>query len=432
MLIAVAIVFMPSAHIYNVMAFALLIYLWFFGSAYVEALFMVMFMIGMVTGYAILFTITSIYFSAPDDSTFFYMLPAQKYLLQGRGHEAVMLTGIGGLIGIGFLVFVVGIGMPLMIPLFRALRDLFAPHLYWIIGLVIVFILMTEWPKDFGTARTPWGRVKDGWATLIPGYVTFILASILGMIIFYRTIIPVNSAFQGLMPVFVGLFAVPAILVNIVSIAEIPRQHISKSIDVSTEDITRGAGAGIMGGMFGAFIPAVTPGPAGLLAGHATAQRGDKMFIISMGATRVIYYVGAVMLFFLPMVHLRRGGCAININLFFAPETVETYYILTAAIAISGLLSFILLIYLSKAVIKLITRFDYRRISVIVLFVIIAIVYAITSWQGLLIMCAATAIGLIPVTFQSRRLNCLAVLLTPLFLNMAGLGPTVAGWLGLL
>ena len=43
------------------------------------------------------------------------------------------------------------------------------------------------------------------------GYFTFLAAGILGIFIFYRTIIPVNGAYQSLMPLFVGLFAIPAI-----------------------------------------------------------------------------------------------------------------------------------------------------------------------------------------------------------------------------
>jgi TctA family transporter len=58
-------------------------------------------------------------------------------------------------------------------------------------------------------------------------------------------------------------------------------------------------------------------------------------------------------------------------------------------------------------------------------------VLGMTGWTGLLVTVAATGIGLIPVMYHSRRMNCMGVLLIPILLNMAGLGPTVAGWLGL-
>ena len=40
--------------------------------------------------------------------------------------------------------------------------------------------------------------------------------------------------------------------------------------------------------------------------------------------------------------------------------------------------------------------------------------------------------GLVPVLHGSRRMNCLGVILLPIACNMSGVGPRVAGWLGLL
>jgi TctA family transporter len=45
---------------------------------------------------------------------------------------------------------------------------------------------------------------------------------------------------------------------------------------------------------------------------------------------------------------------------------------------------------------------------------------------------AATGIGLIPVAFGCRRMNCMGVLLVPITLNMAGVGASVAHVLGLI
>ena len=50
---------------------------------------------------------------------------------------------------------------------------------------------------------------------------------------------------------------------------------------------------------------------------------------------------------------------------------------------------------------------------------------------GMLVMLAGTGIGLVPIMFHSRRMNCMGVLLAPAILRMAGLGPVVARWLGL-
>ena len=63
---------------------------------------------------------------------------------------------------------------------------------------------------------------------------------------------------------------------------------------------------------------------------------------------------------------------------------------------------------------------------------VLLVVLGLTGLSGLLIMVTATFIGLIPVLYHSRRMNCMGVLLVPIFLNMAGWSPVVLKFLGLL
>ncbi|KXB01919.1 hypothetical protein AKJ44_01860 [candidate division MSBL1 archaeon SCGC-AAA261F17] len=86
---------------------------------------------------------------------------------------------------------------------------------------------------------------------------------------------------------------------------------------------------------------------------------------------------------------------------------------------------------LSRAAMKLDNKWGYRRFSWIVFISLFFIVYGITGIPGLLLMFVCTGIGLMPVLFRSRRLNCMAVLLVPIFLNMAGFGPRIIEALGL-
>jgi putative membrane protein len=81
---------------------------------------------------------------------------------------------------------------------------------------------------------------------------------------------------------------------------------------------------------------------------------------------------------------------------------------------------------------RLVTVMDYRWVSAGTLALLVGGVLVLSGWGGLLIAATATAIGLIPVLWGSRRMNCMGVLLLPLTIQMAGLGPKVAGWLGLI
>jgi putative membrane protein len=387
-----------------------------------------MFFLGLITGYAMLNTIPSIFLSAPDDSTVFVVLPGQKYLLQQRGYEAVVLTGIGGLGGIAVLALLT----PVASTLFPALRAIIQPHLHWILWTVIAYMLISEWPK--GSDRAPAGlrRWWDGWKSLTAGLITFLLSGILGFVLLYRSLVPVTIAYQNLLPAFVGLFAVPWILQNILSNVELPQQYITKSVDTTPWLILRGTFAGALGGLFAAFFPVVTGGIGGFLAGHATAQRDDRLFIISQGASKIVYYVGGFLFFFVPGLHLTRGGMAWMLSSLWSSYTPQTYYLAVAAVVLSGVLSFFLLLLMTRLVIKLVAKVHYRWISVGTLVVLLTIVIGTTGWGGLLICAVATGIGLIPVLWGSRRMNCMGVLLLPIALNMAGVGGVVAGWLGLI
>lgn len=386
-----------------------------------------MFMLGMIVSYAMLNTIPSIFFGAADDSTAFVVLPGQRYLMEKRGYEAAVLAGAGGLGGLAVLLLLAPV-MPVALPL---VRTVVGPHLHWILGAVILFMLMSEWPKGSDRGTTGLAKLLDAWRSLGAGLLTFLLSGILGFVLFYGNLVPPERAFQNLLPAFAGLFAIPWVLQNIISQAQIPAQHVPRSVDLSPRLLVRGVGAGSLGGLFAAFFPAVTGGIGGFLAGHATAQRDDRLFIVSQGTSKLIYYVGALAIFFVPGLHMTRGGMAWMLSVIYAPRTPAIYWVAIAAMLVSGALAFLLLLVLSRAAIALVSRIDYRWISVATLLTLVGIVLLMTGWGGLIIAVVAAGIGLLPVMWGARRMNCMGVLLLPLTLNLAGLGTPVASWLGL-
>ncbi|MCK4648818.1 tripartite tricarboxylate transporter permease [bacterium] len=424
-LIAATLSLIPALHIFNVAAFIVLIIMKTEGLIPYEAL--PVFMMSMVVAFSILNTVPALFLGAPDESAIWMVLPGQKYMMLGRGYEAVVLSGIGAL---GAIV-ILGLMTPISFRIFPVIKNLLRDHMFWVLTLISAYIIMSEWPKATLRPKTKLGRFIDGWKSCSAGLLTFILAGALGLIVFNKTLVPIDRAFQSITPVFVGLFAVPWVLINIISKNEIPPQYISNSVDVDANFASRGIAAGALGGAFAALFPVVTGGIGGLLAGHATAQRDDRIFIISQGASKTLYYVGAFLLLFVPALSLRRGGMAWILSPIYSPRTISEYVLALAAIAIAGGLSCILLLYYSRLIIKLITRVNYRLVSFVTLFILLGIVFAMAGPWGIFIMIPASGIGLIPVLFHSRRMNCMAVLLVPMILNMAGLGPKIVSFLRL-
>jgi len=425
-LLASLLAIVPALHIYNVAGFILLAS----GAlaAWMNPEQMAFLFLGLITGYAMLNTISSIFLSVPDDSTIFIVLPGQKYLLQRRGYEAVVLTGIGGLGGLVVLALLTPVASRLLPPI----REILRPHMAWILWTIIAYMLFSEWPKGTDRAPAGWRRWWDGWKSLTAGLATFLLSGVLGFVMMYRSLVPLEVAYQNLLPAFVGLFAVPWVIQNIMARVELPSQHIARTVDAPFAAIFQGTAAGVLGGLFAAFFPVVTAGIGGFLAGHATAQRDERAFVISQGASKVVYYVGGFLLFFVPGLHLTRGGMAWMVSTQYSTYTPERYYWATAAVLVAGVLAFFLSLGLTRLVIALTARVSYRSISFATLAILLAVVMIVTGWGGLAVCAVATGIGFIPVLWGSRRMNAMGVLLLPIALNMAGAGDAVAGLLGLL
>lgn len=426
-LVAAGTALFPGLHAYNLLGlFMIGVH---GGQVSLPAPFLLSFSIALVCGWSLLNTLPSILLSAPDESAIFTVLPGQSYLMQGRGHEAVMLVGAGGLIGILFLIGVIAPSAPHLLPGFNAVLR---PHLHWVLWVVILFVLMSEWPKGGNLEPTRLGRFVGAWTGLFAGLLTFMLSGLMGFVLLYRSPVSAEVAFQNIMPALVGLFAVPGCLMNLMSGAEMPEQSSFRTFQMEPSLLFRAAVAGGLGGIFAAFFPGITGGVGGLLAGHATAQRSARLFLVSQGVCKVVYYVGALLFFFVPGVTLTRGGGAWMLRGLHRPNGWGDYFLVLGSIAFSGALAFILMAPLSRLMLRLLPYMGFRLFSTLALILMVAMVWGITGVSGLAILTVGTGIGLIPILFGSRRLNALGLLLLPIACNLSGVGPAVASSLGLL
>ena len=420
---------LPGLHIYNVMGVLVLGVLGLSKAGidvppevYLPA------MTGMVVGWSVVNTIPAVLLGTPDESALFTVLPGQKYLMAGRGFEGTMITAVGALAGAWFLLAVVAPCAPVYLPV---AQQVLKGHMHWILWIIITFMLMSEWPKGGNRGEAGWAKFFDAWKSLLVGLATFLLSGLLGFVLLTSSPVSHDVAFQNIMPAFVGLFAVPWCLLNMISAASVPPQRLAKSLDVDGDVILRSVWSGGLGGGLAAYLPVVTGGVGGMLAGHACAQREERVFIMGQGVSKFIYYVGAMMLLFVPGLHLTRGGGAWMVKTLYVPAGVSDYFLVLGSIAVSAGLSYLAMEPLARLVVRFVSRFDYRHVSTFALCVILLVVLLVTGWTGLFIAAVATGIGLLPVLFGSRRLNCLGILLLPVACNMSGFGSRITGFLGL-
>lgn len=383
---------------------------------------------GVMGAFSVLGSIPGILLAAPDDSALFTVLPGQKCLMRGRGHEAVLITAAGSAAGLLLLLPLSLFAVRSLPPIWTVLR----PHAHWILWCVIVFMLMSEWPKGGGLGPAGWRRLAEAWRSPGMGLVTFLLSGLLGMVLLFRSPVAPEAAFQNLMPAFVGLFTLPWLILNLAARTSVPPQNVSSFSCLRPGQWGAGALAGMLGGGFAALFPVVTGGIGSLLAGHATSQRDDRAFLVSQGTARVVYYVGGFLLLFVPGLHLTRGGAAWLLRGLYVPHNRTDFMLCLAAVALAGAASLLLAAPLSRFVLRATARWGYRRLTAFSIVVSIALVAGMTGIPGLCVMAVAGAIGLLPVLYGARRMNCLGVILLPMACNMSGVGARLAGWLGLL
>jgi putative membrane protein len=424
-ILGAAVALAPGLHVYNVAGLALVLAAG--GALPVAGQPLAMLMLGLVTGWTVVNVVPSVFLFAPDDASAVAVLPATRMLLRGRGLEAALLVGAGSLAGLLALVAL----SPLLDEALRPVRQIIAPHTGWMLAAVIAFLVVGEWPRGDMLAPTPLRRLASAWAYLGAGLLTFLLSGTLGLVLMYRSPIPAEAAFQNLMPAFVGLFTIPGLLQIALLGVRPPPQSTAWPAAPPPYSLLRGALTGVAGGLFASVMPVVTGGIGGLLAGHATAQRDDRLFLISQGGSKAAYYVGSLLLLFVPGLGLTRGGMAWMLTTVYVPFGWRSYWLAVSAVALSGALSFVLLALLARGAARLAGRIDARLFAWPALAASLALTIGFTGLGGLAVAVLASCIGMIPVLAGGRRLNCLGVLLLPITLNVIGAGPHVARWLGL-
>ncbi|MBP7653159.1 tripartite tricarboxylate transporter permease [Candidatus Dependentiae bacterium] len=448
----------PSLHIYNVAGIAII--LWIELSTKIPYYTIGPFFMALMVSFAFINTIPMTFFSAADESAGASILPTTDMLKSGKGRDASVISGLATFVGAVILVlltpFVFYIAPYIYLPM-RA-------HLHWIIGLILVFYVMSEWPKGAGRGKTPWAKFKNAWHNCFAGLLTFVLSSIIGLIITSKPLAPPEKSFQNIMPIFLGFFAFPSIIQAMMSEAKYPvKQYNSKYLNCKWSDFGYGALPGIIGGLITAFIPAVTVGISAIFAGHITNHRNlrqasfekpknpntavhihipeiyyqqERVFLVAGGINKIIYYVGAFLFLFaitdLTPNGMGRGGMNILLKPIFSPERGD-FAVMLATIFFTSALSLLLLIYFTDWTIKIMPKINVRLVYGIVTVVLLVLLFVMGGgWMAIGVAAATTCVGLIPVFYSCRRSHCMAVLLVPIALNMAGYGDAIARFLGLM
>ncbi|MFZ5955119.1 MAG: tripartite tricarboxylate transporter permease [Nanoarchaeota archaeon] len=346
--------------------------------------YLIAFIISMAITHTFIDFIPSIYLGAPNEDTILSILPGHEFLLEGKGHEAVLLTLIGASSSTIILI--------ILIPLF----NFFVPYIFpfiqrmmaWILILISIFLISKEKNSKFNA------------------FVIFILSGFLG-------IVSLNmSANQTLLPLLTGLFGAPVLIISVQKRIDIPEQKIGKFI-FNVKELLKPILTTALVSPVCSFLPGVGSSQAAVIGSEITGNMNRKEFLIFNGSINTL--VLSVSFLTLYSIQKSRSGPANAIQQI-ATLTSNHLPLIISSVLISALFSIFSAIQISKIFAKNINKINYAKISLFVLILMILMIFIFSGSIGLMIFVSSAFLGLTCTDWNVKRTHLMGCLLIPTIL----------------
>jgi putative membrane protein len=338
--------------------------------------------------------IPSIFLGAPDEDSVLSVLPGHTLLLKGRAYPAVVLTLYGGLTALLIIL--------LFTPLFIYILPKIHNYIVTIMPLILIlasgYLIFLE-------------KKKRLWALII-----FLLAGLLG-------ISALNSNLkEPLLPLLTGLFGASNIIMSIKNKTKIPKQKIFplKKIRLRKKSFGKATLASIIAAPLTSFLPGLGSAQAAVIGSEIigdekSGKLNSREFLFLLGAINTI--VMGLSFITLYSIQKTRTGAAVAISKLTELTLPNTLTIL-ATIVISGILAFFITILLTKLISRHITRIKYRKLSLIILslLLIVILIFSEDFIISLIIFISSTTLGITAILLGIRRMHLMGSLLIPTIL----------------
>ena len=316
----------------------------------------------------------SIYMQAPEANTALSTMPGAEKAANGRGPEAFHSTLIGGILSIMTIVVL----LPLFALFLKDIYSLLSPFMAYIVAFFLFFLIFQN--------------------ELKPAIVTSSLAGALGFL-------SLNSSLGGqfiLMPVFGGLFAVPALLSSFQKDFNLPEQDFEAGFSG-----TKGGFTGVLSGLIAGTVPGV--GAAGSTTFLSPLMDNESEFLAGMGGVNTTDIV--VSFIALMTIEKARSGASVALQSLSTPVKHEVYMLIGISVFCAGI-SALLALRTEKLFMKIINSLSFQKAGLSILIIIGILSFVLSGWFGILTLITASFIGFYSLE-NSCRACCMAVLLIP-------------------
>lgn len=347
------------------------------------------FIISMAVTHTFLDSIPSIFLGAPDADMALGVLPGHRLLLEGKGYEAVKLTVIGSLLALIATLILI----PFMIPFVPKIYSIIQPYIGYILIAVVVYMILKE------------KKLND----IFWGSFVFFISGILGIIV-----LGWGNLEQPLFPLLSGLFGVSTLIISLLQNAEIPKQHITESIEVGFGKKVKAIASAVFCGSLTGLLPGLGAAQAAILAMQIVGNIGNHAFMILIGGINTVNFTFSLVTFY--TLQKARNGAVVAILEIVKQINLEQLLVFLFTALIAGCIAAFLALFFARIFSKLIVKVNYRILCVgIISFITLMAIY-FSGIIGLLILATSTAVGIIPGLIGVKRSHAMGCLLLPVIL----------------
>lgn len=320
--------------------------------------------------------IPSVFLGCPDAEN--SLLPGHELLKNGKGLQAVFLSSYGSLAGI----FLIAIFSPILIYLLPKVTLMINPFIVYILIGISLFLFIKEKDK-------------------ISSLKIILLTSIAGMIVLNLEVD------ESLLPMLSGFFGIPLILESIKNKTEIKKQETTLELPKKKAKSLTFA---MISSLICGFLPGLGTSQSAVIS-TSLYRTAREEFLILIGAANTIVLIASFLMIY--TTGKIRTGVAAVISEILPDFSFKIFIIILICALISGTISFFLAIYLSKKICNKISEYDYKKISIGVLILIVGINLLVGKASGILILVFCSIIGLYSNKLEVRKSNMMYCLLTP-------------------
>lgn len=351
----------------------------------------VLFLVSMGVVHSFVDFIPSIGLGAPSSDNFLSVLPGHRFLLKGKGFQAIKLSVIGGVFA--------GIFSLLLLPVYFLFLIEFIELISFLIPSILLFVLFLMLVSEKGVKKK------------LFALIVIIFSGALGLIVLKSL-----GTGDGLFLMVTGFFGISTLVYSLTQKQIIPKQKIEE-IEFNKKEAIEGSFLSTIGGSIVSFLPSVGPNQAAFILRKVIGRINSSKYLIILGGINTSNLVFSV--FVLYLIGKTRTGVAAAINQLISLQEFHLIPLIGAILLGIGF-GAIATHLIGKIIMKKLHRINYIYLNSIVLFFLLALSFFFGGSIGMLVVFTSASIGLIAVSSKIKRTNTMAFLMVPTVLIYLG------------